>query len=473
MTQLCDPGKVVIIGCGPTGLGAAWRLQELGYDDYCILESSGSPGGLAGSVVDKAGFTWDMGGHVQFSHYSYYDNVLDEAVADGWLWHERESWVWIQQRFVPYPFQYNIHRLDPDHRDHILKGLRKAHKYANGVSRPRHFREWIEQTFGEKLAELFMYPYNFKVWGYPLDQMACHWIGERVAVPDVSRIERNIADNKDDVSWGPNNKFRFPRCGGTGVIWQDVARLIHPEHLRFGCRVTGINTSDKIIRTASGEQLPYDTLVSSMPLDVLVAMSDPLPSEVKNAARSMRHSAVHILGIGLRGGKPENLTNKCWMYFPEEHSPYYRVTVFSHYSPNNVPEGNGIWSLMAEVCESPYKPVDTCGLKAWTLKALRTDKLIEDDAQVLSFWHRRLEYGYPTPFLGRDRALGAIMPALEDRRIYSRGRFGGWKYEVSNQDHSFMQGVELTNFLMKQEPETTYLDPARANSGVFLNQDKA
>ena len=471
MTQLRDPGKVVIIGGGPTGLGAAWRLQELGYDDYLIVEGSGGPGGLAGSVVDAAGFTWDMGGHVQFSHYTYYDDVLDAAVADGWLWHERESWVWMQQRFVPYPFQYNIHRLNPERRDHILKGLRQAHTYAHSAPRPRHFCEWIKQTFGEELAELFMYPYNFKVWGYPLEQMAWHWIGERVAVPDIARIERNIAENKDDVSWGPNNKFRFPRCGGTGAIWQGVARLINPTHLRFGCQVTGINTLDKTLRTASGERLPYDTLVSSMPLDVLVAMSDPLPPGVKNAARAMRHSAVHILGIGLCGGKPASLINKCWMYFPEDHSPYYRVTVFSHYSPNNIPEGNGIWSLMAEVCESPHKPVDTCGLQAWTLKALRTDKLIEDDAQVLTFWHRRLEHGYPTPFLGRDQALGTIMPALEARRIYSRGRFGGWKYEVSNQDHSFMQGVELMSFLIKQEPETTYPDPARANSGAFLQKD--
>jgi len=50
------------------------------------------------------------------------------------------------------------------------------------------------------------------------------------------------------------------------------------------------------------------------------------------------------------------------MYFPEDNCPFYRVTVFSNYSPNNVPDIKTHWSLMAEVSESPHKPVDQAGL---------------------------------------------------------------------------------------------------------------
>ena len=70
-------------------------------------------------------------------------------------------------------------------------------------------------------------------------------------------------------------------------------------------------------------------------------------------------------------------------------------------------------------------------------------------------WHRRLGHGYPTPSLGRDAALRVLLPALEARGVYSRGRFGAWKYEVSNQDHSFVQGVELVNRWLAGEPEVT------------------
>lgn len=89
--SLLDPGRVVILGMGLTGLGAAYRLQELGVQDFSIVELDRAPGGLASSHVDEHGFTWDLGGHVQFSHYSYYDAALDRALAGEWLWHERES----------------------------------------------------------------------------------------------------------------------------------------------------------------------------------------------------------------------------------------------------------------------------------------------------------------------------------------------------------------------------------------------
>jgi hypothetical protein len=155
------------------------------------------------------------------------------------------------------------------------------------------------------------------------------------------------------------------------------------------------------------------------------------------------------------------------MYFPEANSPYYRVTVFSNYSPHNAPAGDDFWSLMAEVCESPQKPVDVSRLRRWALVALAMDGLIDEGAEVVSFWHRREEYGYPTPFLRRDEVLAGVLPGLEEREIFSRGRFGAWKYEVSNQDHSFMQGVEVVDRLLGIGDEPTLHRPQQINSGAF------
>lgn len=71
----------------PTGLGAAVRLQQLGHQNWTLLESTGIAGGLARSVVDSKGFVWDMGGHVIFSHYKYFDEVR------AWPIRPRQKWT--------------------------------------------------------------------------------------------------------------------------------------------------------------------------------------------------------------------------------------------------------------------------------------------------------------------------------------------------------------------------------------------
>jgi hypothetical protein len=118
---------------------------------------------------------------------------------------------------------------------------------------------------------------------------------------------------------------------------------------------------------------------------------------------------------------------------------------------------------MVEVSESQYKPVDRAGLLDSVIDGLLATRLIESQNDVASVWMHSAGHGYPTPFLGRDHLIEPILDELEKLSIYSRGRFGGWKYEVSNQDHCLMQGVELVNRLAFGTPEVSYRFPAVIN----------
>ena len=111
--------------------------------------------------------------------------------------------------------------------------------------------------------------------------------------------------------------------------------------------------------------------------------------------------------------------------------------------------------MMAEVSESPDKPVNGQAIVDDVIDAMRGCGFIER-SQVISNWHRRLEHGYPTPWVGRDAVLTKVDGVLRADRIFSRGRFGAWKYEVSNQDHSFMQGVEAVDHVLTGADEHTY-----------------
>jgi protoporphyrinogen oxidase len=445
-------------------LGAATKLQELGHTNWLLLEKTHTPGGLAASFRDENGFTWDLGGHVQFSHYPYFDRLMDDLLGeDGWLHHQRESWVWLRDRFVPYPFQLNIRRLPESDMQDCVLGLVRLYREGQASGKPAHFGEWIQRTFGEGIANIFMNPYNFKVWAYPLEKMAYSWIGERVATVDLERVLRNVFEGRDEVSWGPNSTFRFPKRGGTGAVWKACADRLPQQNIRYGSEVQRVDVKNKTLHLSDGSAESYDRLLSTMPLDLFVRLCD-LPELQKQTDRLL-HSSTHIFGVGLRGKPREELTTKCWMYFPEANCPFYRVTLFSNYSPNNVPDITQYWSLMAEVSESPHKPVPATAEERLeeVIQGMLNTRLIEKRDDIVSTWQIRLEHGYPTPFLGRDEIVNQALPQLDKLGISSRGRFGAWKYEVSNQDHSLMQGVEWASRVVCGADEVTLWHPEIVN----------
>ena len=448
------PGKIVIIGVGPTGLGAAYRLKELGYENFQLYERSPYIGGLASSFTDSAGFTWDIGGHVMFSHYKYYDDVFDKLMGKDFQLNMRECWVRMFESWVPYPFQNNIRYLPKEITYECLTGLVEAqtkrdHKAA------KNFKEFMDAVFGDGIVKHFMKPYNFKVWAHPAEMMNKEWIGERVAVLDINRAIKNVVIGSDDFGWGPNNQFKFPLFGGTGEFYRRFEKPLE-GHVNLNKVVDFINLVKKEVRFKDGEIVKYDQLVSAMPLDKLCndVLNGEVPREIKKATAGLRHSGGYMVGVGIKQPCP---STKSWMYFPENNCPFYRVTYLSNYSPYMTPDKDRYYSLLTETSYSEFKHVDGKTIVDDTITGLVNAGLIKDGDRkdIVDTWVYHADYSYPTPSVERDGILAQAIPFLEKHGIYSRGRFGMWKYEVSNTDHTLMQGVELANRLILGEPETT------------------
>ncbi|MDB4915382.1 MAG: UDP-galactopyranose mutase [Gemmatimonadetes bacterium] len=450
--------RIVVIGAGPTGLGAAYRLRELGYTNFVMLESRNKVGGLAASETSANGFIYDIGGHVLFSHYEYFDKLFDTLLGDEYQLLLRESWVWMCDRFLPYPFQNNIKYLPKEVVYECLMGVIEAQKQPLDMSKFRNFEELILGVFGKGIAKHFMTPYNFKVWAHPASLMNKEWIGERVSVVDIARVLGNVVLDRDDAGWGPNSTFKYPRHGGTGGLFERMRPYVN-DQLRLGASVVGVDADAKEVVLEDGTREPYDMLLSTMPLDLLVSsMKGTVPDEVRCQASRLRHSGSYIIGVGLRQPTP---SNKCWMYFPEDNAPFYRVTYLSNYSPEVVPDATTHYSLLAEVSHSEFKPVDRGRVIEDTIQGMVNTRLLSerDRADIVDTHVIEREHTYPTPSVERDAALGVLHPWLESRDIYSRGRFGAWRYEVGNMDHSVAQGVEWVNRVLQDDVanELTYL----------------
>jgi protoporphyrinogen oxidase len=447
--------KIVIIGAGPTGLGAAYRLHELNYENWVLYEKSDYVGGHASSHVDAKGFVWDEGGHVIFSHYPYFDKLIDDMLGQAENQLVRESWIVKGESWIPYPFQNNLRYLPKSVQVSCLLGAAKA--AANGNAKAAaNFRDWILATFGDGIAEAFMFPYNSKVWTTPLEQMSKSWMAERVSVVDFKRLLENVIYERDDAGWGPNSKFRFPLHGGTGEIYRNMAKRF-PERVKKGKELVAVDSAARRVSFADGTGDSYDVLISTGPLDLLTRMLKGADGNLLEAAGDLHHNNLLVLGVGL---EKKIETGKCWIYFTDPEIPCYRATHFSHYSAFNVPNGDTerYSSLMCEMSFRVDETPDAEAVLDQVISGLIRCGILDqsDRNRVVSRYHRAVPYSYPIPTLGRDKALATLQPALMKQEIYSRGRFGAWRYEIGNMDHSVMMGVEAVNHLLAGAEEAVF-----------------
>ena len=244
---------------------------------------------------------------------------------------------------MPYPFQNNISMLPKEDQVACIDGLIDASLECRVLNtRPTNFDEWIMRMCGRGVADMFMRPYNFKVWAVPTSkvsppridrprtlvrtlpmltagsQMQCEWLGERVSAPDVKANVRNVILGKVAGNWGPNATFRFPARDGTGGIWTAVSNTLPQDKKRYGRKgeVSKIDAGKKMVTMADGTTINYEKLINTMAVDQLVGkMAD---QELIKLSEGLYYSSTHVIGVGIRGGRPDRIGDKCWVSRPRK-----------------------------------------------------------------------------------------------------------------------------------------------------------
>ena len=150
--------------------------------------------------------------------------------------------------------------------------------------------------------------------------MQCKWLGERVAAPDLKVVVKNIITRTPAGNWGPNATFRFPARGGTGAIWRNVHAQLPSDRTRQG-RIHRIDLDAKRAYLDSGETIGYEKLVSTMAVDGFCHIAETSESasdedkiklaKVRAATKELVYSNTIVIGLGMRGERPERIGDKC------------------------------------------------------------------------------------------------------------------------------------------------------------------
>jgi len=448
-----DPSLVVIIGAGPAGLTAAYKLAKRGVT-ATILEADDIVGGIS-RTVERDGWRFDIGGHRFFTKVREVDDLWFEILGpEEFLQRPRMSRILYRGKLYDYPLKpiNALRNLGP------VEAVRCVGSYAWVKVRPPEDTSNLEgfyvSQFGWRLYEHFFRRYNEKVWGVPTKEMSADFGAQRskgmslmTAIGDAltPKAIKNRRGKGDQVT-SLIESFNYPKYG-PGQMWEKAAEIVTAagSEIVFGAKVVRIRHRDgaayEVDAVFDGQERTYacSHVISSMPFRSLIrAIDPPVPDEVRKAAEGLtyRDFMTVALVVPVEYSFPDN-----WIYIHDPAVKVGRIQNFGSWSPYLVKEGRTCLGLEFFVNE---------GDDMWTKS---DEDLVEQGKRELQQLGladaSRVEAGYvvrmPKAYPVYDEYYKANVAILRDwiaenaPNLMPTGRNGMHKY--NNQDHSMMTAI--------------------------------
>jgi UDP-galactopyranose mutase len=415
---------IIIIGAGPAGLAASYFATR----DCTVIEVEADLGGLCRSF-DVGGCTFDLGGHAFFTRHHDVLSLIEKTMCGALYAQPRRAFVYCDGVLVKYPFQANLFGLPPATVAECLIGLVEAAAAPERI--PESLSEWVDATFGGGIARHFMRPYNEKVWAYPLDQLRADWVGGRIVKPDVRAIIEGAVAPRSFEDF-PNSVVRYPNSGGFASIYNAFA----PKN-RLICRrrVVAIDTEARTLRLSDGDTVRWSALVSTMPLDVLTAITSMANPAMRNAAATLAWNSLHLASFAIAAMPPHDWQR---IYCASPNVPFHKLVLNSNSSPALRRQPHT--GLQAEISFSKHKPVATDNLLQACWSAIVAMGLTGNKTSVAATDLRTIERAYPVATRASKGAREFLISEFAKCGIFCAGRFGTWSY--INSDDAFVMGRE-------------------------------
>ena len=418
MTQV----KYLIIGAGISGLTAANYLKK----DYLLIEKENEPGGYC-RTIHRGDYVWDYAGH--FFHFKtdefrrlFHENIPEQDIISQ----TKRTKILYKGQLVDYPFQTNIHQLEKQEFIDCLYDLfqrKEKPEYSD-------FLDMLYGKFGKSIVEKFLRPYNEKLYACDLHQLDKDAMGRFFPYADIPQI---IANMKREQDSSYNSTFLYPR-NGAGSFLDVLYRRLDSTKVRLGCTLTRVDAERKLAYTDGGEEISFEYLINTAPLNHFLAMLGTDAALELNGRLSYNKVLVFNLGFSKKSAFKEH-----WIYVPDKDVNYYRIGFY-----DNILSTDKL-SMYVEIGYPKDAAVDTEQQFALTLENLKRCGIVTEDNSLIASSTILMDPAYVHIRRDTEAAIAEMKRSLAVSGIHTIGRYGGWTY--CSMEDCMLEAKELVQAL--------------------------
>ena len=493
--------NVIIIGAGPAGLTAAYKLlKESKKYNVIIFESTNSIGGISKTIKYKD-YRMDIGGHRFFSK--------DERVVKFWkeimpiqgeipfdyqetkrkvniesngpnpnkedkvmLIRNRISRIYYLNKFFDYPITLSLE---------TFKNLGFSRTIISGFSylktlfikkKEDNLENFYINRFGKKLYSMFFEKYTEKLWGRNPKDISADWGSQRVKGLSIWKVIKNFFDKlfhhkQKNIETSLIEEYYYPKYG-PGQLWEEVAKQIEKMggKIIFNSPINDIEYKEnKIVSvTSNNKKYNVDILLSSMPLkDLFNSLhgDKKMNKDLLRIANGLPYRDFITVGFLVSKLTIKNKTNirtlgnivpDCWIYIQDEKVKLLRVQIFNNWSPYLVKNPKEeVWLGAEYTCSENDE--------FWNLSNEEIVEYVSNELETVGIINKKdikdshvekVLKAYPSYFDTYYEIDKLINYLNKYNNLYCIGRNG--QHHYNNMDHSVATAFEAVNNIMNNIP---------------------
>ncbi len=432
---MSEKQRVVILGAGPAGISAAWRLTKLGYP-VTVIERDEAVGGM-GRTIKVGDYSVDFGPHTFHIRETPESKEILKTITPFFgedpLTLVRGTRVLLRGKEYVYPLEILqvLFGVSPLLSARILfdYSIATVKSLFAPAKKEDSFEDWGVTNLGRTLYDLCFGKYSAKVWGLPTSQISSKQ-AQRVAKLNLKNIIlRTLGIKADPTTYF--TKYFYPRKGISELYEGMKAEVLAAGNtVLLSSPAVRIDREGDVVRrviyqTPTGERsIDCDILLSTLPLPVLVNMTTPaLPQPVIDHAARLRYRSLKLIYIALK--RPQ-LTDYHWVYLLDEQFRVNRMSEQKNVSPDMVPKDRTILCIELSLWKNEE-------MWAWSdeeiyrlaLRDLMKMGYGVTESEVDSYYVTDIPTAYPVYELNfEDHLIPVLEGVHEMRNVMTLGRHG-------------------------------------------------